>query len=64
MALKQAKVIDENGVVVNYIVLDESENPADWGAEWDIGSSPNIGTEEDVLKFIGEFTKKHNQEQR
>ena len=32
---RQAIVKDENGNVVNTIILDADANPAEWGAEWE-----------------------------
>ena len=39
--IKTAIVKDELGNEINRIALDSSENPQDWGAEWEPGEIPD-----------------------
>jgi hypothetical protein len=57
MALRQAKVL-ENGKVVNTIMLDESQDPAEWNAVWDESVQPIVVDELNVLEFIANFKYK------
>ena len=57
MALRQAKVL-ENGKMVNTIMLDESQDPAEWNAVWDESAQPIVVDELNVLEFIANFKYK------